>query len=156
MRELIAYYINHFFYKLKFCIFYSRLENVSILYCILKLQLYFLNLSSKVPAGVIVRTSKYPYMEICDIVGQGIVQYKITQYPVVQSYHFLINDYATSFQFQCSAYSYFSRKQEQEQIRGANFCKIGIGIVHESQNLRLENIHEQEYYSSNYNTSEQE
>ena len=28
---------------------------------------YFLNLSSKFPAGVRVRTSKYPYMDICDV-----------------------------------------------------------------------------------------
>ena len=32
---------------------------------VLKLQFFFLNLSSKVPAGVGVRTSKYPYMAIC-------------------------------------------------------------------------------------------
>ena len=33
---------------------------------ILKFQFFFLNLSSKVLAGVEVRTSKYPYMDICE------------------------------------------------------------------------------------------
>ena len=32
---------------------------------VLKFQFFFLNLSSKVLAGVRVRTSKYPYMDIC-------------------------------------------------------------------------------------------
>ena len=32
---------------------------------VLKFQFFFLNLSSKVLAGVTVRTSKYPYMNIC-------------------------------------------------------------------------------------------
>ena len=32
---------------------------------VLKFQFFFLNLSSKVLAGVGVRTSKYPYMDIC-------------------------------------------------------------------------------------------
>ena len=36
---------------------------------VLKFNFFFLNLSSKVLAGVIVRTSKYPYMDICDIVS---------------------------------------------------------------------------------------
>ena len=30
-----------------------------------KFQLFFLNLSSKFPAGVSVRMSKYPYMDSC-------------------------------------------------------------------------------------------
>ena len=34
---------------------------------VLKFQFFFLNLSSKVLAGVGVRTSKYPYMDICDM-----------------------------------------------------------------------------------------
>ena len=33
---------------------------------VLKFQFFFLNLSSIVLAGVGVRTSKYPYMDICD------------------------------------------------------------------------------------------
>ena len=33
---------------------------------VLKLQFVFLNPSSKIPAGVRERTSKYPYMDICD------------------------------------------------------------------------------------------
>ena len=33
---------------------------------VLKFQFFFLNLSSKVLAGVGVRTSKYPYMDICE------------------------------------------------------------------------------------------
>ena len=33
---------------------------------VLKFQFFFLNISSKVLAGVIVRTSKYPYMDICE------------------------------------------------------------------------------------------
>ena len=32
---------------------------------VLKFQFFFLNLSSKLPAGVRVRMSKYPYMDIC-------------------------------------------------------------------------------------------
>ena len=32
---------------------------------VLKFQFFFLNLSSKFPDGVRVRTSKYPYMDIC-------------------------------------------------------------------------------------------
>ena len=34
---------------------------------VLKFQFFFLNLSSKVLAGVGVRTSKYPYMDICGV-----------------------------------------------------------------------------------------
>ena len=33
---------------------------------VLKFKFFFLNLSSKVLAGVGVRTSKYPYMDICE------------------------------------------------------------------------------------------
>ena len=32
---------------------------------VLKFQFFFLNLSSKIPAGVRVRLSKYPYVDIC-------------------------------------------------------------------------------------------
>ena len=38
---------------------------------VLKFQFFFLNLSSKVLAGVWVRTSKYPYMDICAPVHQN-------------------------------------------------------------------------------------
>ena len=37
---------------------------------VLKFKFFFLNLSSKVTAGVIVRTSKYPYIDIC---GLGVM-----------------------------------------------------------------------------------
>ena len=36
--------------------------------CVLKFQLFSLNLSSKVPAGVRLRTLKYPYMDICGLI----------------------------------------------------------------------------------------
>ena len=44
-------------------------SKISQCMCILhlKLQLFILDLSSKVPAGVIVRRLKYPYMEICEL-----------------------------------------------------------------------------------------
>ena len=35
--------------------------------CVLKFQVFFLNLSSKFPGSVRVRTSKYPYMDICGV-----------------------------------------------------------------------------------------
>ena len=48
---------------------------------VLKLQLFFLNLSSKVQAGVIVRTSKYPYMGICGE-GGGCIRVKLSKLPL--------------------------------------------------------------------------
>ena len=39
---------------------------------VLKFQFFFLHLSSKVLAGVGVRTLKYPYMDICDSVFRAI------------------------------------------------------------------------------------
>ena len=36
---------------------------------VLKIQFFFHNLSSKIPAAVRVRTSKYPYIDICDYVS---------------------------------------------------------------------------------------
>ena len=38
----------------------------TVVYCVLKFQLFFLNLSSKVLTGIRVTTSKYPYMAIFD------------------------------------------------------------------------------------------
>ena len=37
---------------------------------VLKFQFFFLNLSSKFPAGVRVRTPKYPFKDMCDLVTQ--------------------------------------------------------------------------------------
>ena len=42
---------------------------------VLKFQFVFLNLSSKVIAGVWVRTSKYPYMDICDHHFQSLPEF---------------------------------------------------------------------------------
>ena len=36
---------------------------------VFKFHFFFFNLSSKVLAGVIVRTSKYPYMDICGLLS---------------------------------------------------------------------------------------
>ena len=41
---------------------------------VLKFQFFFLNISSKVLAGVGVRTSKYPYMDICDRMHAMVLQ----------------------------------------------------------------------------------
>ena len=61
-----AYYLNRFF--MNFTFDFGVLAQKCLKPCvngILKFQFFFLNLSSKVLAGVIVRTSKYPYMDIC-------------------------------------------------------------------------------------------
>ena len=51
--NLRAYYLNVFI-------------NFNFDFGVLKFQFFFFNLSSKVLAGVRVRTSKYPYMDICE------------------------------------------------------------------------------------------
>ena len=62
-----AYYFNRL-KKIDFDFDFGVLAQKGLKPCIngvLKFQFFFLNLSSKVLAGVIVRTSKYPYMDIC-------------------------------------------------------------------------------------------
>ena len=46
---------------------------------VLKFQLFFLNLFSKFPAGVRVRTSKYPYMDMCDSFWLGLAKWDSLQ-----------------------------------------------------------------------------
>ena len=64
--DLRAYYLNHL-KKISFD--FGFLAQNCLKPCvigILKLQFLFLNLSSKFPSDVRVRTSQYPYMDICD------------------------------------------------------------------------------------------
>ena len=64
--NLRAYYFNSFLIKFNFD--FGVLAQKCLrtwVNGVLKFQFFFLNLSSKVLAGVGVRTSKYPYMDIC-------------------------------------------------------------------------------------------
>ena len=66
--NLRAYYLNSFFFNFNFD--FMVLAQKCLKPCVnnvLKFQFFFLNLSSKVLAGVGVRTSKYPYMDICEV-----------------------------------------------------------------------------------------
>ena len=66
--NLRAYYLNSFFFFINFNFDFGVLAQKCLKPCVngvLKFQFFFLNLSSKVLVGVIVRTSKYPYMDIC-------------------------------------------------------------------------------------------
>ena len=65
LMNLRAYYLNCFQLNLYFGVLAQKYLK-SCVNGVLKFQFFFLNLSSKVLAGVIVRTSKYPYMDICD------------------------------------------------------------------------------------------
>ena len=61
-----AYYRTGSFYELH--LYLMLLAQKCLKTCVnfvLKFHLFFLNLPSKVAAGVRVRTSKYPYMDIC-------------------------------------------------------------------------------------------
>ena len=58
---------------------------------VLKFQFFFLNLSSKVLAGVIVRTSKYPYMDICVQNALGGVYVKIMPKQVTLYYIYIFS-----------------------------------------------------------------
>ena len=65
--NLRAYYLNRFFINFNFD--FGVLAQKCLKPCVngvLKFQFFFLKLCSKVLAGVGVRTSKYPYMDICD------------------------------------------------------------------------------------------
>jgi hypothetical protein len=86
--NLRAYYLNRFFLNLNLKELFDESESIifkplfknfnfdlgvlaqkCLKPCVngvLKFQFFFLNLSSKFLAGVGVRTSKYPYMDICD------------------------------------------------------------------------------------------
>ena len=64
--NLRAYYLNSFF--LNFSFDFEVLPQKCLkpwVNGVLKFQIFFLNLSSKVLGGFGVRTSKYPYMDIC-------------------------------------------------------------------------------------------
>ena len=55
-----------FFINLNFYVWFEAQKCLNTcVYFVIKLKLFFLYLSSKIPAGVIVRMSKYPYMDIC-------------------------------------------------------------------------------------------
>ena len=63
--NLREYYFNRFFINLNFDL--RVLAQKCLKPCVngvLKIQFFFLNLSSKVLAGIGVRTSKYPYMDM--------------------------------------------------------------------------------------------
>ena len=67
--NLRANYLNSFFIIFNFDL--RVLAQKCLKPCVngvLKFQFFFLNLSSKVLAGVGVRTSKYPYMDTCGFV----------------------------------------------------------------------------------------
>ena len=64
--NLRAYYKNRFFFKT--LIDFRVLAQKCLKPCVngvLKFKFFFLNLSSNLLAGVTVRMSKYPYMDIC-------------------------------------------------------------------------------------------
>ena len=64
-KNLRVYYLNRFIMNLNFYFWVQAQKSLkTCINCDLKFQLFFLNLSSKFPA--VVRTSKYPYMDICD------------------------------------------------------------------------------------------
>ena len=63
-----AYYLTRFFF-INFNFNFKVLAQKCLqpcVNCVLKFQIFFLNLSSKVLAGVGVRTSNFPYMDICE------------------------------------------------------------------------------------------
>ena len=74
MINLRAYYLKRFFihFNFDFRVLPPKCLN-SCVNGVLKFKFFFLNLSSKVLAGVIEGTSKYPYMDICDSVCAGKV-----------------------------------------------------------------------------------
>ena len=67
LMNLSAYYLNCYFINFNFD--FGVLAEKCLNPCVngvLKFKFFFLNLSSKVLAGVRVRMSKYPYMDICE------------------------------------------------------------------------------------------
>ena len=83
--NLRAYYLNSFFINLNFD--FGVLAQKCLkpwVNGVLKFQFFFLNLSSKVLAGFGVRTSKYPYMDICEMalirVPAKQISLRLTQY----------------------------------------------------------------------------
>ena len=75
--NLRAYYLNSFFF-INFNFDFGVLTQKCLKPCengVLKFQFFFLNLSSKVLAGVGVRTSKYLYMDICATTLQLVCQF---------------------------------------------------------------------------------
>ena len=68
--NLRAYYLNSFFMNLNFDFrFLAQKCLKPSVNGVLKFQFFFLSLSSKVLACVGVRTSEYPYMDICGSQG---------------------------------------------------------------------------------------
>ena len=70
-----AYHFNRFFlnFNFDFGVLAQKCPNRYVK-DVFKFLFLFLNLSSKVLAGVIVRTSKYPYMDICALATQCLLK----------------------------------------------------------------------------------